>query len=242
MIDTSLYVGLSGQLALQRRMDTIAHNVANTSTAGFRADRVKFETVLNRFDLEPIAFSSTGKDYLSLKTGAFVQTGNPLDVAVKGDAWLAIDTPDGQVFTRDGRLQMSTDGIVQTLNAHAVLDVGGAPIQIDPNAGPPVIMPDGMIVQNGRQVGALGLFRLNADSKLEHYENSGVTSDRPAEPVLDFSTTGVQQGFIEQSNVSPILEMTRMIEVTRTFEAISKNMEETNGTFREAIRTLGGNE
>ena len=120
MIDTSLYVGLSGQIALQRRLDTVAHNVANTSTAGFRADRVTFETVLNRFDVEPLAFSSTGSEYISLKTGAFVQTDNPLDVAVKGDAWLSIDTPNGAVYTRDGRMQMTTDGALQSLNGNAL--------------------------------------------------------------------------------------------------------------------------
>ncbi|MGI9385789.1 MAG: flagellar basal-body rod protein FlgF [Methyloligellaceae bacterium] len=240
-MDTSLYVGLSGQIALQRRLDTIAGNVANAGTVGFRSEQVKFETLLNREEFEPITFASRGEIFTSTKSGEMVRTDNPLDVALTGNAWLAIDTSAGAVYTRDGRMQIDESGALQTLNGYAVLDVGGAPIQLNPNGGPLLIASDGMITQNGNQGGALGLFQIRDGAKLTRFDNSGVIPDTPAEPVLEFSRSGVAQGYVERSNVNPVLEMTRLIEVTRAFQAMSKAVEDTDGTFREAIRTLGGN-
>lgn len=235
----SLYVGLSGQIALQKRMDTIANNVANTSTAGFRAEEVRFETILSEASRDPTAYSSAGESYLKRDSGGFTETGNRLDVAIKGNAFLAINTPAGQVYTRDGRMQMTPEGELQTLNGHPVLDAGGAPIQIDPNGGDITIAPDGTITQSGRQLGALGLFNISKDAHLTRYENSGVIPDTPAEPALDFAHNGVAQGFIEQSNVNPVAEITRLIMVSRTFEAVTTALTQTDSQQRDSIRALG---
>ncbi len=165
-----LYVGLSGQIALQQRLETIAHNVANASTAGFRAEEVKFETVLSRVPTNPVAFSSAGSTYLSRSTGDIVRTDDPFDVAVQGDVWLSIDVAGKQVYTRDGRMMMSPNGDVQTLSGHSVLDVGGAPIVLNPAGGVPQISRDGTITQNGQQLGAIGLHRIEEGAKLTRAE------------------------------------------------------------------------
>lgn len=233
------YVSLSAQIALQKRMDTVAHNVANTSTPGFRAEGVRFETLLAQGTPDAIAFVNSGESYVEQGSGALIQTGNPLDVAVKGNAYLAIATPAGQVLTRDGRMQMSNEGELRTLNGHAVLDTGGAPIQIDPNGGSVAISPDGSITQGGRQLGAIGLFTFPPNAKLSRYENSGVVPDVPAEPVVDFAKVSVAQGFIEQSNVNPIAEISRLIMVTRAYEAISNSITQSDSQQRDAIRALG---
>ncbi len=238
-MQSGLYVALSGQIALQRRLETIANNVANASTAGFRAEQVRFESVLSQVPLDPIAFASTGKSYLSRHPGELTRTDNPLDVAVEGDAWLAIQTPAGQVYTRDGRMRMTEAGDLQTLNGYPVLDVGGAPILLNPDAGPPDIARDGTITQNGQQIGALGLFRMNEQAVLTRFENSGVVTDQPAEPILDFVEAGVVQGYIERSNVTPIAEMSRLIAVSRIFEAITSALNDSDSSLREAVRTLG---
>ena len=239
-MQSGLYVALSGQLAIQRRLDTIAQNVANSSTAGFRGEQVKFESILSQTPLDTVAFSSAGKSYLSRRPGELTRTDNPLDVAIEGDAWFAIATPAGQVYTRDGRMRMTEAGELQTLNGYAVLDVGGAPIVLNPNAGPPQIARDGTITQDGQQMGAIGLFRISELSSLARYENSGVLPDRPAEPVLDFVQTGVVQGYVERANVNPIEEMARLVSVTRAFEAITSALNDTDSSLREAVRTLGG--
>jgi flagellar basal-body rod protein FlgF len=234
-----IYVGLSGQIALQQRLETIAHNVANASTAGFRAEEVKFETVLSRVPTNPVAFSSAGSTYLSRNTGDIVRTDDPFDVAVQGDVWLSIDVGGKQVYTRDGRMMMSPNGDVQTLSGHSVLDVGGAPIVLNPAGGVPQISRDGTITQNGQQLGAIGLHRIEEDAKLTRAENSGVIPDRPAVPALDFSNVGVLQGYTERGNVNPVMEITRLIDVHRSFDALSGAMDTADGTLRTAIRELG---
>lgn len=235
----SLYVSLSGQIALQKRLDTIANNVANAGTAGYRGEEVRFEAVLSESARDQTAYSSTGETFLSRRAGAMVETGNRFDVAIKGDAFLAMTTPAGQAYTRDGRMQMSEQGELQTLNGYPILDAGGAPLQLDPNGGEVLIAPDGTVTQNGRQIGALGLFTLPEQARLQRFDNSGVIPDIPAEPALDFSRNGVAQGFIEQSNVNPVAEITKMITVTRTFESVTSAISQVDERQRDSIRTLG---
>jgi flagellar basal-body rod protein FlgF len=238
-MQSSLYVALSGQLALHRRLETIARNVANASSAGFRAEQVKFESLVSQVPLQPVAFASTGKSYLSRAPGELIRTDAPLDVAIEGDGWLAIQTPSGIVYTRDGRMRMTEAGDLQTITGYPVLDVGGAPILLDPNAGPPQIARDGTITQNNQQIGALGLFRIDPEAELIRAEGSGVIPDRPAEPILDFVRDGVIQGYIERANVNPVLEMTHLIMVSRAFDAVTNSLNEGESSLREAVRTLG---
>jgi flagellar basal-body rod protein FlgF len=240
-MEANLYVGLSGQIALQKRMETIANNVANTSTPGYRAEEVRFQSLISEASRDPTAFASTGESYLVRRSGGLTHTGNTLDVAVKGEAFLAIQTPAGQVYTRDGRMQMSEAGELQTLNGYPVLDAGGAPIQLDPNGGAVRIGADGTLTQNDRQLGALGLFTIPADANLTRFENSGVVPDVPAEPALNFAKIGVAQGFIEQSNVNPVSEITRLVMVTRAFEAVTNILNQSEQQQRDSIRALGPN-
>jgi flagellar basal-body rod protein FlgF len=238
-VQSNFHVALSAQLTLQRRLDTIANNVANASTAGFRAEEVKFSTLLSQTSNTPVAFASAGQHYLSRTSGELMRTDNLFDVAVQGDAWLGMQTPAGTVYTRDGRMKMTPGGELQTLNGYAILDAGGAPVQLDPNAGPPQISRDGGISQNNRAVGAIGLFKIDDTAMLKRFDNSGVTTDRAASAVVDFTKTGLQQGFIERANVNPVMEMSRLIMVSRAFDAVSASIKDADGSEQEAIRTLG---
>jgi flagellar basal-body rod protein FlgF len=169
-----------------------------------------------------------------------VQTDNPLDVAVKGDAYLAIAAPGGTAYTRDGRLRVSSTGDLETLEGHAVLDAGGAPLQINSALGPVQIAPNGAISQNGNRVGTLGLFKLPADAQLMRSHGASLVATRPAEPVVDFRDTGVVQGYVESANVNPVHEMTRLIAVSRSFEALSASLDQSDRKLSDAIRTLSG--
>lgn len=240
-MQASLYVALSAQRSMQKRLDTIANNVANATTAGYRAEAVKFDTLVSQTLGEPTAFSTANARYLSRRSGEFVKTDNPLDVAIEGSAWISIQTPAGQVFTRDGRMRMAETGQLQTLNGYPILDAGGAPILLDPSAGPPQIAHDGMITQNRRQIGAIGLFSIDDTAKLNRFENSGVIPDRPASAVLDFRTSGVRQGFVERSNVNPVTEISTLMALQRTFEAAAASINDMENSLQDAIKTLGSN-
>jgi flagellar basal-body rod protein FlgF len=209
------------------------------NTAGYRADGVSFEALMAKAGGSTVAFADKGTDFISRRMGGVSKTENPLDVAVQGDAWLAIKTPGGIAYTRDGRMTVNESGELTTLNGYSVLDAGGAGILVDPSAGPPDIARDGMISQKGSQVGALGLFTIDDDAKLTRYDNSGVMPDKPANPVLDFTANGVVQGFVEGSNVNPIMEMTKLIEVSRAFDGINAATEKSESSLTDAIKTLG---
>ncbi|MFD1985847.1 flagellar basal-body rod protein FlgF [Mesorhizobium newzealandense] len=235
----SLYVALSSQIALERRLDTIADNVANASTIGFRATGVKFEDVVSGTGSKSVSFASSGKTYLSGAHGALTETGNPFDFAVQGDAWFAIDTPVGTVMTRDGRFSMNENGELMSIEGHPVLDAGGAPIQLDPRNGPPKAGADGSLRQNDQLVGSIGLYNFDPGENFVRYGNSGIVPARTPEPVTDRSDTGIAQGFLEESNVNPVLEITRLIMVQRAFENTAALMRQTDSSTDEAIKTLG---
>lgn len=238
-MQSALYVSLSAQVAMEKRLATIAHNVANMATGGFRADEIKFEELLTRAGKDHVSFSSSGQSYISRQAGPLNKTDNPLDVAIQGEGWFAFQGPSGPVYTRDGRFSMNENGDLVTVDGSAVLDAGGAPITLDPALGTPVISRDGTITQGDNQVGILGLFSLDSRSQLTRFGNSGVMSSIPGAVIQDFASNGVQQGFSEGSNVNPVLEMTKMIALQRNFESAATTIQESESALMEAIRTLG---
>ncbi len=242
-MQSGLYVSLSSQVALERRLNTIADNMANVNTVGFRATEVKFDQVLSktRNDINAsIAFVSQGNDYLSTRSGEMQQTGNSLDFAIKGDAWFSINTPVGQVLTRDGRFTILETGELVSVRGFPVLDAGGAPIQLDRAGGPPEVGSDGMIQQDGRQVAQLGLFTADISKGYLRYENSGVTTVEQPQPVVDNGEVAVMQGYLENSNVNGISEMTQLIQVNRAFDSISSLISQGEQSLSAAIKVLGG--
>lgn len=235
----NLYVSMSGQMALEKRLETVATNLANVNTAGYRAEGVSFASALSKAGGRPASFATTGASYVSRAQGAAERTENPFDVAIQGDGWFAIKTPAGTAYTRDGRFQVAATGQLQTLNGHPVLDAGGAAMLLDQTGGPPKITSDGMVTQNGNQLGAIGLFSIPASANLTRYGNSAVLPDRPATAVLDFTQASVTQGFAEGSNVNPVLEMTKLIEIQRAFDGLTNANTSSDSTLRDAIKTLG---
>lgn len=235
----NLYVSLSGEVALDKRLDTIAANIANVNTAGYRAQGVAFSSLLSKVGERPAAFVTTGAEYVSRAQGPATQTDNPLDLAIQGDAWFAVKTPDGIAYTRDGRMQMASSGELQSMNGYPILDAGGSSMLLEADGGPPKIASDGMMTQGGHQVGAVGLFSIPEDAKLSRYDNSAVFTDKPATPVLDFTRNTVAQGFSEGSNVNPVLELTKLIQIQRAFDGLASTQQQSEASLQDAIKTLG---
>src|SRR6185437_1017185 len=190
VMQNGLYVSLSAQVALERRLETIADNVANMNTVGFRATGVAFESEIARAGDSRLSYASSGSDFISRRLGGLIKTDNTLDFAVQGDGWFGIQTPQGVAYTRDGRTTIDESGMLRTLSGDPILDAGGAPILLDSTAGPLAVSADGMITQDGRQIGAIGLFAIDLTATLKRAENSSVVPDKPATPVLDFTRDG----------------------------------------------------
>lgn len=239
-MQTGLYVAVSSQIALEKRMNTLADNVANSTTVGFRSTEVKFNQLLGDTRPTKVSFVSEGQEFLNTNNGGLNRTGNQLDFAIKGDAWFQIDTPTGSALTRDGRFTLTETGDLVTLRGYPVLDAGGAPIRLNAQAGEVKVGADGAIQQNGTQVAALGLYEANFANGFSRHDNSAVIPNSAAEPVVDRSDVGVMQGYVEESNVNPVQEMSQLIMVSRAFENITSLMRDSEGSLDEAIKTLGG--
>lgn len=238
-MQTGLYVALSSQMALERRLATIADNVANAGTAGFRTAGVTFDELLSGLTEESVTFVSTGDTTYDTHAGALEETGGPFDFAVQGDAWFAVETPAGPVMTRDGRFTMLDTGELVTQEGHAVLDPGGAPLVLNPFAGPPEAGGDGILRQNGQLIGAIGLYAFVPGPNAVRYGNSGFLPGTQPQPIVDQPDIGVAQGFVEQSNVNAMHEMMRLIQVQRAFEKVSALVSDSDKAMREAIKSMG---
>ena len=238
-MQNGLYVSLSAQVALERRLETIADNVANMNTVGYRATGVSFEKEMAKAGDAKLSYVSNGADFISRRLGGLIKTDNTLDFAVQGDGWFGIQTPQGVAYTRDGRTQIDESGMLRTLNGDPILDAGGAPILLDSGAGPLAVSGDGMITQNGRQVGAIGVFAIDPSANLRRAENSSVVPDKSATPVLDFTRDGVVQGAVEGSNVDPVREMAKLVEVTRAFDGVAAETSQSETSLQDAIKALG---
>ena len=239
-MQSGLYVSLSSQIALEQRLTTLADNVANSTTVGFRATEVKFNQVIADAKTADVAFVSQGNEFISTRAGGLTETGNMLDFAIKGNAWFSVQTPQGPTLTRDGRFTLTDAGELVTLNGYPVLDAGGAPIQIDGERGPLAISADGQLNQNDQPVAALGLFEADLSAGFVRAGTSGIIPAVQAEPVIDRVDAGVIQGYVEESNVNAIGEMTQLITVTRAFEAMTSLIRDSETALSEAVKTLGG--
>ncbi|WP_269581840.1 flagellar basal-body rod protein FlgF [Roseibium sp. Sym1] len=240
-MQSALYVALSAQVALSNRLETVARNVANMNTAGYRADEVKFAELISKAGQDQVSFATGGEKYISRQTGGLNKTDNPLDLAIEGDAWFAIRDRNGVMsYTRDGRLQIAEDGTLRTLTGQQILGSGGQPISLDPEAGPPLITQSGEIRQDDFGViGQIGLFLIPNDAALTRAENSAVIPDKPVIPVQIYDQHGIRQGYVEGANINPVREMTKMIMISRAFESATKMIDTSNESQEKAIRELG---
>lgn len=231
-------VALSAQVAMQNRLDAVANNVANMNTPGFRAGGVKFEALLSEITGTPVDYVSSGKTFITRNAGSLAPTGNSLDVGIAGDAWFGIKTPAGTAYTRDGRFHVDSEGNLKTVDNYPVLDPGAGEITIDVNAGPVTIGEDGSISQQGKRVANIGMFLIPEKATLSRYDNSGVIPSLPAEAVEDATSNSVRQGFVEGSNVNPILEMTKLIAVSRAYDQAASAIDQNDQLMSQAVRSL----
>jgi flagellar basal-body rod protein FlgF len=241
-MENALLVGLSAQLALRRSMEIVANNVANVSTAGFKRENPLFEQVLADIEsedrlsgLSQVAFVRDWGVLRDLSAGSFEQTGGALDVAIEGGAYFAVQTPQGERFTRDGQFKMDVNGRLVTAMGDAVLGEGGE-IVLPANAKDIKIAPDGTISTQDGQVGRLRLAAFENERKLKKDGGNLYSSEDPALPAQNVR---VQQGFVERSNVQGVSEMTRMIEISRAYSAVSDSLSQTEETLKRAVSKLG---
>ena len=245
-MDNSLLVSLSQQLAAYRAMDVIANNLANVSTPGFKREAAKFEEYVammrpaeGQKGMQPVSFVKDAGVTRDTGQGNIEQTGAPLDLAISGKGYFAVQTPAGLRYTRDGHFSLDGGGNLVTSQGYQVQGDGGA-ITIAPTDGEVNIAPDGMIssVVNGvgNQLGKIKVVSF-ADDTLMTKRGSSLysTGQTPNTP----PTVNIRQGALEASNVQPVIEISKMLEVQRAYEATANLSKSEEDMMRQAIDRLG---
>jgi len=237
------YISLSLATVLERSLDTTANNIANMSTTGFKAVRPMLDTLSVRADGrggESINYVQDRGVYLDYRQGAFSKTDNPLDIAISGDAWFSFLAGDGeQVFGRDGRFVMSPEGVLTTPSGAALLDVGGSPVTLPADIGTNFnIASDGSITDGaGDVLGQIGLFSIDNPNALTAVGEGLFLLGKGG--VSEVSRKGsVLQGYLEQSNVEGIVEVTRMMDIQRAYERAVKVIDQADEVSRTAIQRI----
>jgi flagellar basal-body rod protein FlgF len=242
-MDNALYVGLSRQILLRREMDIVANNIANLDTNGFKVESLMHKTQPQEpaFTLggpRPVKFVAADGVARDFCQGSLTKTDAPLDMAIEGKGFFQVQSPNGPRFTRDGRFTLDPNGRLVTQAGLAVLDDGGGEIVVDPEKGELQIGPDGSMSQGDERVGKVGMFAFANPGALEKsgdnlYRNVSNLIPQPA------ADARLRQGMLEASNVKPVLEITRMVEVSRAYEQTAKMMDSEADLSRRAVERLG---
>lgn len=232
-MDSTGYITLSKQTALRRQMDIIAHNLANASTASYRGETPMFaEQVVKVGDQRPLSFVRDVGIVRDLKEGPLERTGNTFDLALHGDGYFVVETAAGQRFTRNGHFILNAEGEMVTSSGNKVMDTDQRSIRLGDARGHITISADGTISSGEGIITRLKVVAFADPANLQREADSlYVTDQRPQEP----REVSIMQGMLERSNVRPILEMTRMIEVHRSYQANSKLIETDHELQRKTI-------
>lgn len=250
-MQNALLVGLSRQVALARELDVVANNIANLDTVGFKADGAVFEEFVSdkaRSGNMPgtdsrVSFVQDRATWINHGQGPLERTGNALDVAIEGSGFLAVQTPRGERYTRNGALHVNANGELVTSEGYQVLGDAG-PITLQPKDRDISISEDGTIsVREGdntiteSQRGKLRMASFAFPGRLQKDGSSTFMAPQGVAPQPD-TTSHFIQGTIEKSNVHGVVEITRMIEVTRTYTQIATMLSQQNELQQNAIDKL----
>lgn len=235
-MDAGVYATLSRQTGLMNELRVVANNVANAATTGFRQEGLIFAEHVARSGAAPSVSMAHGTvRSTSMVPGALRQTGAPLDMAIEGDGFFHVQTPAGDRLTRAGSFALSAAGDLVTPDGYRVLDAGGAPVFVPPDAGAPGLSPDGTLSAGGRPLAQLGLVRPVDPLTLMREDGVLFRAEAGVEPEPGGR---ILQGFLEGANVDPVGQIARLIEVQRAYEMGQSFLDAENDRIRTAIDTM----
>jgi len=243
-MDQTGYVLLSRMKAMLRATDVLATNMANADTPAFRANRPVFATELQQqrnvrtpVGGQQVAYALDRATWRDNASGRLSITGNPLDVAINGPGFFAVETPRGERFTRAGRFTLGGDGRLMDMEGNAVLDTGGRPITFAPNDSRIEILGDGTVRTENGQVGKLRVVRFADEQSMQAEGNRLYATDQQPETM---ARPNLVQGSLEGSNVNSVLEMTRLTSDVRAFQMVAQFMETEGKRGSDAVSRILG--
>ena len=236
-MDNAIYASLTRQSGLMREMRVVANNIANANTTGFRREGVIFAEHLSALDRQggTLSMADARGRMLDLNQGVLTQTNNNLDLAIEGDGFFMVETPDGVRLTRAGAFTPGPEGELMNADGNRLLDEGQAPIILPAGAGSVSIGADGTLSSNGLPFGRIGVFIPPEGETPTHQGGTLFSTTGAPEPA---ESPRIRQGFLEDSNVDPIMEITRMIEVQRAYELGQSFLDREDQRIRSAITSM----
>ena len=229
-------------VAQQRALDVTADNIANANTPGFKAERVLFNDWLSRQTGTAaaqggnrIAYTQDRATWRDLRAGTLTHTGNTFDLAITGDGYFTISTPRGPRLTRDGRFGLMPSGTIADSSGNALLDTAGKPIVLSPTDTRISIAGDGTVSSENGQLAKVGVVNVTTPMQTTGEGSTQFRADAPTAPI---ASPGIVQGAIEDSNVQPVLETTRMMENLRQFQFMSQFIQAESDRQQSAIDKL----
>lgn len=236
------YVALSRLDAQSRAMDVVAHDIANASTPGFKATHALFSDWLcaQRAAAAPpggriVAFTQDRATYRDQGQGPITRTGNPFDLAIAGEGYFTVDTPRGPRLTRAGRFGPAADGTLADADGNPVLDTAGQPIRLGAGDTNVTITADGTVNADSGPLGKIGVVQPDDPNQLRAEGGRLLAADTPTQLV---AAPAIVQGAVEDSNVQPIVEITRMMTLLREFQFASQFVQGESDRQQKAVDTL----
>ncbi len=242
-MDQGIYTAAAGAIAMEDRLTVIANNLANVNTTGFKKDAVSFQDFQKQLDtssLYPGQYRATpvdvmvGRQYIDSTQGGFRDTGNSLDVAISGEGFFAVSTPDGIRYTRAGSFTISPEGLLVTPQGYTVQGEGG---DIALGNGKVYIDTNGTVMLDGNVVDVLQVVSIEEEA-LERQGNARFTIKQGYGPEA-VESRNIQQGYVESSNVDPIMEMVSLITTQRAYESYQKVIKSFSETYALSMRNVG---
>lgn len=225
-MDIASSIATSSLVAQQRTLEVIADNLANANTPGYKAERVQFSDWLSRQSGgatppggSPIAFTQDRATWREQEAGTITHTGNPLDMAVTGTGYFTVNTPHGPRLTRDGRFSLLPSGTIADTDGNPLLDNNGQPIQLAPTDTQITIAGDGTLSSENGQIAQIGIVQPTNPMLLSA---EGGTQFRSGSTTVPVAAPALEQGAVEESNVQPVLEVTRMMDDERQFQFMTQ--------------------
>lgn len=237
-MENSIYSTLTRQSGLLREMQTVANNIANLSTTGFRAEGIVFAEHVRALGAgeESLSMASANGRRIALAQGGMNNTQAEFDFAIEGDGFFMVETSAGNRLTRAGHFTPNENGELVTADGFRLLDDGGAPVVIPPDANLVTLAGDGTLSADGVPVAVIGLWQPLETSQLRHQNGVVFEATGDVEPAENAT---LMQGFLEESNVNPVTEVARMIQVQRAYELGQGFLEKEDERVRGFIRTVG---
>ncbi len=223
-MDNSVYIALSGQLGVMRKMDATANNLANVDTVGYHAEKMMFtDYLVDDGNRHKMAFSQDISSYRVEQNGAIKVTGGKFDVAIDGPGFFSIETPAGVRYTRAGNFKLNNDGILVTTDNYPVLDDGGAEIAIPPEVREVTVGENGAIRSDaGAELGQIGVAEFADPQELVRVSSQFYKTEQQP---LAAAESRVLHGALESSNVSPVQELVETTKLSRATSSSAKFIE-----------------